>query len=86
MNYLPLISIFLQVMTFRFFFAVQPLRCSGGMNVPGYCKCRGVLLIWIIVEQWPTLPLEGASVELFGYFFFGVSFLFLSLSMRDSPI
>ena len=50
-------------------------------------QCRGVLLLWIIVEQGPIALAVGAGGGLFGHFFSHLSFLFsFSLSLGDGLI
>ena len=56
--------------------------------VLGNFQCRGVLLIWIIVEQGPTALAVGAGRGLFGHFFLSsiLSVFFLPLSGRRPDI
>ena len=46
---------------------------GGGGRVVQWCwvnfQCRGVLLIWIIVGQWPIALAVGAGVFFFFFFF-----------------
>ena len=49
----------------------------------GKFQCRGVLLIWIVVGQGPTVPVIRSS-GVYGYFLSWLSFL--SLYMADGPI
>ena len=50
-------------------------------------QCRGVLLIWIVVGQGPTVLAVGTGGGLFGHFFSGLLFLSsYSLSLGDCPI
>ena len=52
--------------------------CRQGSRVVRWCwvnfQCRGVLLIWIIIEQGPTALAIGAGAGLFGHF---ISLFFL---------
>ena len=63
------------------------LQSKRGGRVERRCwvnfQCRGVLLVWIIVGQWPIALAVGAGGGLFGHFF---SHLSLSLSLGDDPI
>ena len=53
----------------------------GKLSVPG------VLLSWVMVEQWPIALAVGAGGGLFGHFFSYLSLLFsFSLSLGDGPI
>ena len=63
----------------------------GGGRVVRWCwvnfQCRGVLLIWIIVEQGPIALAVGAGGGCLDIFFSRLSFLFsFSLSLGDGPI
>ena len=50
-------------------------------------QCRGVLLIWIRVEQGPTVLAVGAGEGCFDIFFSRLSFLFsFSLSLGDGQV
>ena len=50
-------------------------------------QCRGVLLVWMVVEQGPIALAVGAGGGLFGHFFSLLLFLFsFSLSLGDGPI
>ena len=61
----------------------------GGGRVERRCwvnfQCRGVLLVWMIVGQWPIALAVGAGGGLFGHFFSHLPFLF-SFSLGDGPI
>ena len=48
-------------------------------------QCRGVLLVGMIVGQWPIALAVGAGGGLFGHFFSRLSFLF-SFSLSFGPI
>ena len=63
---------------------------EGGGRVVRRCwvnfQCWGVLLIWIIEGQWPTVLVVGAG-GVFGHFFSHLSLLFsFPLSLGDGPI
>ena len=63
----------------------------GGGRVERRCwvnfQFRGVLLVWMMVEQGPIAFAVGAGGGLFGHFFSHLSFLFsFSLSLGDGPI
>ena len=50
-------------------------------------RCRGVLLLWMIVGQGPIALAVGAGGGLFGHLFSHLFFLFsFSLSLGDGPI
>ena len=49
-------------------------------------KCRGVLLIWIIVGQGPTALTVDADGQLFEHFSLIYYFSLLSLFLGDGPI
>ena len=50
-------------------------------------KCRGVLLIWLIVGQGSVALAIGASRDCLVIFFFRLSFLSsFSLSPKDGPL
>ena len=50
-------------------------------------QCQGVLLIWVRVEEGPTLLAVGAGGGCLDIFFSRLSFLFsFSLSLGDGPI
>ena len=63
-------------------------RQGGGGRVVRWCwvnfQCRGVLLIWIIVEQGPTALAKGGGGGCLDIFFLSyiISLLFLPLSGR----
>ena len=64
---------------------------GGGGRVERRCwvnfQCRGVLLVWMVVEQGPIALAVGAGGGLFGHFFSLLLFLFsFSLSLGDGPI
>ena len=49
-------------------------------------QCRGVLLIWIIVEQGPNVLAVGAGGGCLDIFSLVQLFSFLSPSLGDGPI
>ena len=50
-------------------------------------RCRGVLLIWMMVGQGPAALAVGAGGGLFGHVYSCLSFLSsFSLSLGDAPI
>ena len=53
----------------------------GWCDVAGKLPLRGVLLIWIVVEQGPTAVAVGAGGGCFGHFFSLLSFLFSFFSI-----
>ena len=57
---------------------------SGGAMVLSKLRCRGILLIWIIVGQGPTALAVGAGVGCLDIFFSRLSFLFLSSSLWET--
>ena len=49
-------------------------------------QCLGVLQIWILVGQGPTVLTVRAGGVIWTFFLSSIIFLSLSLSLRDSPI
>ena len=63
---------------------------KGGGRVVRWCwinvQCRGVLLIWIIVEQGPTVLTVGSGEGCLDTFTLVYQFFTFSLSLGDGPI
>ena len=88
MKYKCLFPIIIVNLPKAFEFQTTPDFCGDG-RVVRWCwvnfQCRGVLLIWIIVGQGPTVLAVGAGR--FGHFFSRLSFLSsFSLSLGDGPM
>ena len=73
-------------------YIVCSLFLGGGRRVELRCwvnfQCRGVLLVWMIVEQGPIVLAVGAGGGLFGHFFLSsiFSLFFLPLFGRRPNI